>query len=481
MFPLQFLRVHAILTIMQMRKRLKRQGEEVIDMKVVKFGGSSLASGKQLEKVMNIIKADSDRRIVIVSAPGKRNADDSKVTDQLIAFAKAVIAGDPYESIQASILSRYQEIADELNIQSDVMEKIHTHFRKLLATSFRSPALLEDAFKASGEDNHAKLIAAYFNESGLPARYVSPKEAGIYVTSQPGNASILPESYNYLFHLRDNEEVLVIPGFFGYNENEEIITFSRGGSDITGAIVSNGVKAELYENFTDVDAIYAANPNHIDNPEKIYHLTYSEMRELSYSGFSVFHDEALQPAFSASVPVHVKNTNRPDGKGTLITRTRPKTNRILSGIASSSGFASIHITKYLMNREVGFIRKLAQIFEELGLSIEHIPSGVDDMTIVMRRNQLTPGKQAALLYRLQNELKADDVHMEANLCLIMLVGEGMVASVGTTARATQALADAGINLNMITQGSSEISIMFGIEEEKEATAVKVIYDAFFNE
>ncbi len=158
MFPLQFLRVHAILTIMQMRKRLKRQGEEVIDMKVVKFGGSSLASGKQLEKVMNIIKADSDRRIVIVSAPGKRNADDSKVTDQLIAFAKAVIAGDPYESIQASILSRYQEIADELNIQSDVMEKIHTHFRKLLATSFRSPALLEDAFKASGEDNHAKLI-----------------------------------------------------------------------------------------------------------------------------------------------------------------------------------------------------------------------------------------------------------------------------------------------------------------------------------
>lgn len=450
-------------------------------MKVVKFGGSSLASGTQLKKVLAIVQSDPERKIVVVSAPGKRNSADTKVTDQLIAFARAVIEGESYDAIYASILNRYQEMADELELKTDVMADIKNHFRKLLASSFRSPELLEDAFKASGEDNNAKLVAAYFNESGLPARYVSPKEAGIYVTSQPGNASILPESYNYLYKLREYEETLIIPGFFGYNENEEIITFSRGGSDISGAIVANGVKADLYENFTDVDAIYVANPNHIPNPEKIYHLTYSEMRELSYSGFSVFHDEALQPAFNASIPVHVKNTNRPEGQGTLITRTRPKTNQIISGIASSSGFVSIHITKYLMNREVGFIRKLAQIFEELGLSIEHIPSGVDDMTIIMRRSQLTPGKQAALLFRLQNELKADDVHMEANLCLIMLVGEGMVSSVGTTAKATQALADAGINLKMINQGSSEISLMFGIEEEQEATAVKVIYDAFFNE
>ncbi|MGP6147180.1 aspartate kinase [Jeotgalibaca sp. A122] len=450
-------------------------------MKVVKFGGSSLASGTQLKKVLAIIENDPTRRIVVVSAPGKRNSEDTKVTDQLIAFAQAIINDEDYGQVYTSILNRYQEIADELGLQSDVMTMIKKHFQKLLATSFRSPELLEDAFKASGEDNHAKLIAAYFTESGLKARYVNPKEAGIYVTSQPGNASILPESYNYLYRLREFEEVLIIPGFFGYNEREEIITFSRGGSDITGAIVANGVKADLYENFTDVDAIYAANPNHISNPEKIHHLTYSEMRELSYSGFSVFHDEALQPAFNASIPVHVKNTNRPDGEGTLITRTRPKNKRILSGIASSSGFVSIHITKYLMNRELGFIRKLAQIFEELSLSIEHIPSGVDDMTIVLRRAQLTPGKQAALLYRLQNELKADDVHMEANLCLIMLVGEGMVSSVGTTARAAQALADAGVNLIMINQGSSEISIMFGIEEDQEATAVKVIYDAFFKD
>lgn len=448
-------------------------------MKVVKFGGSSLASGTQLQKVLAIIKSDPERKVVVVSAPGKRTSDDIKVTDQLIAFAQAVINEEDYEDIHKSILERYQSIVDELQLNPEIMVTIKKHFSKLLATPFRSPEFLEDAFKASGEDNHAKLIAAYFSEAGLPARYVNPKEAGLYVTSEPGNASILPESYNYLYHLREYDEVLVIPGFFGYNENDEIVTFSRGGSDITGAIVANGVKADAYENFTDVDAIYVANPNHINDPEKIFHLTYSEMRELSYSGFSVFHDEALQPAFNASIPVHVKNTNRPEGQGTLITRTRPKTDRILSGIASSKGFTSVHIKKYLMNREVGFIRKLAQIFEELSLSIEHIPSGVDDVTIVLRRSQLTPGKQAALLYRLKNELNADDVHMEANLCLIMLVGEGMVASVGTTARAAEALADAGINLKMINQGSSEISIMFGIEEEQEATAVKVIYEAFF--
>lgn len=448
-------------------------------MKVIKFGGSSLANGTQLKKVLGIVQDDPERRIVVVSAPGKRFSDDTKVTDQLIQLATLVKNKASYKEVYEDIFSRYADIAAELELDGKILEEIESHFDKLLNTRFRTPELLEDAFKASGEDNNARLIAAYFRQSGIPARYLNPREAGIFVTSQPGNARILPESYNFLRHLHDTEEVLVIPGFFGYNENDEIITFSRGGSDITGAIVANGVQATLYENFTDVDAIYVANPNHVDEPQKIHHLTYTEMRELSYAGFSVFHDEALLPAFHAGIPVHVKNTNNPNGKGTKITRTRPKTANIISGIASSSGFVSIHISKYLLNREIGFIRKSAQIFEDLGLNLEHMPSGIDEITFILRKDQLTPGKQAALLYRLKNELRADDVHVEGDVCLVMIVGEGMVASVGTTAQATQALADAGVNLVMINQGASEISMMFGIVEKDEEKAVRAIYDSFY--
>ena len=449
-------------------------------MKVIKFGGSSLANGTQLRKVLKIVQDDPERRIVVVSAPGKRFSEDKKVTDQLIKMATLVQNQASYKEVYEDIISRYADIAEELELDKQILVEIENHFEKLLRTEFRSTDLQIDAFKASGEDNNAKLIAAYFKKSGLPARYLNPREAGIFVTSQPGNARILPESYNFLSQLKDTEEVLVIPGFFGYNENDEIITFSRGGSDITGAIVANGVQATLYENFTDVDAIYVANPNHVPDPEKIHHLTYTEMRELSYAGFSVFHDEALLPAFHAGIPVHVKNTNNPEGKGTKITRTRPKTSHIISGIASSNGFVSIHVSKYLLNRELGFIRKSTQIFEELGLSIDHMPSGIDEITFIIRKDQLTPGKQAALLYRLKNELRADDVHVQGDVCLIMIVGEGMVASVGTTAQATQALADAGVNLVMINQGASEISLMFGIIEEDEEKAVKAIYDSFFN-
>ncbi|UJF16531.1 aspartate kinase [Jeotgalibaca sp. MA1X17-3] len=448
-------------------------------MKVIKFGGSSLANATQLRKVLNIVKSDPERKIVVVSAPGKRFKEDKKVTDELIEFARLVLNEMPYETIQEEILNRYREITEDLKLNYLVMEKIEKHFEKLLRTNFESNNLLIEAFKASGEDNHAKLIAAFLEQEGIPARYMSPQDAGIFVTSEPGNATILPESYNFLRRLREMDEVLVIPGFFGYNEREEIITFSRGGSDITGAIVANGVQADLYENFTDVDAIYVANPHYIPNSKKINHLTYREMRELSYSGFSVFHDEALLPAFSGGIPVSVKNTNNPNGEGTKITRTKPKSDTILSGIASSSGFISIHISKYLMNREIGFIRKVAQIFEELQLNLDHMPSGIDEINIILKRDQLTPGKQAALLYRLKNELQSDEVRIQANVCLVMLVGEGMVASVGTTATATQALADAGVNLVMINQGSSEISMMFGIVETDEEKAVKAIYQAFF--
>lgn len=458
-----------------------KKGKSKIMIKVVKFGGSSLANGTQLQKVLGIMQSDKSRRIMIVSAPGKRSKEDEKVTDMLIRFAEQVRNDMDYKEIHQAILARYADMAVDLQMNPAVMEQIERHFSRLLRTEFRTPELQMEAFKASGEDCNARLVAAFLEENGLPARYMSPNDAGIYVTSAPGNARLLPESYNFLKQLNNMDGLIVIPGFFGFNEREEIITFSRGGSDISGAIVAHGVNADVYENFTDVDAIYAANPAHVPQPQKIEHLTYREMRELSYSGFSVFHDEALLPAFSAGIPVHVKNTNNPEAPGTVITRTRPKSPRILSGIASSGGFLSIYVSKYLMNREVGFIRKTAQIFEDLGLNIHHIPSGIDELTILVRRSDLTPGKQAALLYRLQTELQAEDVHIESHVCLVMLVGEGMVSSVGTTAHATAALARANINLEMINQGSSEISMMFGIPDADEAKAVRVLYDAFFGE
>jgi aspartate kinase len=305
------------------------------------------------------------------------------------------------------------------------------------------------------------------------------RDAGLLVTDNPGNARVLPESYKNLYALRDSKEVIIFPGFFGYTKEGQLLTFSRGGSDISGAIVANGVKASLYENFTDVDAIYVANPKMVKHPKKIKQLTYREMRELSYSGFSVFHDEALQPAFSAGIPVVVKNTNNPSAPGTSITRTKPENKQIVSGIASSTGFMSIYIGKYLMNREVGFGRRVLQIFEDFNLNFEHMPSGIDDLSIILRANQMTMQQEQELLYRLKNELEADDVHVKGGICLLMIVGEGMVNSVGTVAKACTALAEADINLEMINQGSSEVSIMFGIDEKDEARAVKVLYDAFF--
>lgn len=462
-----------------MRIELKKLDEEVCGLKVIKFGGSSLANGTQLRKVLQIVKDDPDRRIVVVSAPGKRNDSDEKVTDLLIRLADEVNKKEDYHMTLETILKRYQDISDELQIDNSIMEEISKNYADLIQTKFKNEMYASDAFKASGEDNNAKLVAAFFNKEGIPAKYINPKDAGLIVSDDPGNARVLPESFKNLYALRDIKEVIIFPGFFGYTKEGELLTFSRGGSDISGAIVANGVKANLYENFTDVDAIYVANPKQVKHPKKIAHLTYREMRELSYSGFSVFHDEALQPAFSAGIPVVVKNTNNPSAPGTSITRSRPANKNIVSGIASSTGFIDIYISKYLMNREIGFGRRVLQIFEDFGLNFEHMPSGIDDLSIILRGDQMNLQEEQELLYRLKNELNADDVHVKGNICLLMIVGEGMVSSVGTVAKACTALAEADINLEMLNQGSSEVSVMFGIDEKDEARAVKVLYDAFF--
>src|SRR5699024_2681299 len=248
-----------------------------------------------------------------------------------------------------------------------------------ILSSNNSDALKMDALKATGEDSLAKVLSAYLQSLGLDANYLNPKDAGIFVSDNPGSAQILDESFDNLYQLRERNEIIVIPGFFGYTKDGKLITFSRGGSDITGSIIAAGLKADLYENFTDVDSVYTVNPTIVQNPKEITTLTYKEMRELSYAGFSVFHDEALIPAFKEKIPVCIKNTNNPSAPGTMIVAEREPTKSGVAGIASDKGFCILYVSKYLMNRELGFGRRLLNIVEDESISFEHAPSGIDDM------------------------------------------------------------------------------------------------------
>lgn len=448
-------------------------------MKVAKFGGTSLASAEQIKKVCNIITSDLERRLVVVSAPGKRFKEDTKVTDLLIACAEEFIEKGNAEEPLQSVISRYQQIAQGLELSNDIIDIITEDLRNRLTIDNSNIEKFMDSIKAAGEDNNAKIVAAYLQSRGFEAHYVNPKEAGMFVTSEFGNAQILEKSYTRLSQLKERTGILIFPGFFGYSLEGDVVTFSRGGSDITGSILAAAVRAELYENFTDVDNVYAANPNIISNPHPIEKVTYREMRELSYAGFSVFHEDALIPAFRARIPVCVKNTNNPDATGTMILANRPAIENPVAGIASDNGFCTIYVSKYLMNREVGFGRKLLQILEEEGLSYEHTPSGIDNISVILREDQLTAEKETRVLKRIKTDLEVDDVFLERDLALIMLVGEGMHRNVGVSDRATRALAKANVNIEMINQGSSEVSMMFGVKDVDEDRAVNSLYQEFY--
>ena len=443
-------------------------------MKVAKFGGTSLADAKQIQKVVQIVKADPTRRIVVVSAPGKRSSGDIKVTDLLITLAKAALAGKPFESELAAVVERYAGIQQELNMDQEVVTEIETDLRRRIQNRSDNEAQFLDTLKAAGEDNCAKLMARVFTQQGLPARYVDPREAGMLLSEDFGNAQVLPESYTRLATLRNVPETVVFPGFFGYTQRGQVVTFPRGGSDITGSILAAAVGAHLYENFTDVDSVFAVDPRVIPDARPIPVLTYREMRELAYAGFGVFHDEAIVPVVQAKIPICIKNTNRPDAPGTLIVPQRKYRHGEVIGIASAGGFSTIYLSKYMMNREVGFGRRLLQILEQEQLSFEHVPSGIDSMSVILRRATLTRKKEEHVLSRIREELRPDDVTIAHDLALIMVVGEGMRYAVGMAARACAALANNGVNIEMINQGSSEISIMFGVKEMDHKTAVEAL-------
>lgn len=451
-------------------------------MKVAKFGGTSLANATQIKKVCEIIRADRKRRLIVVSAPGKRNKEDQKVTDLLIRYADAFLASGAAEAEKQAVFQRFREIVEELGLSREWGAQIEADLDQVLTNQAGlSPERFVDAVKAAGEDNCAKVVAAYLRSLGEEAHYVHPREAGLLVTDEAGNAHVLPAAYERLHALREREGIVVFPGFFGFTEAGELVTFSRGGSDITGSILAAAVKAEVYENFTDVDSVYVVNPNLVKQPKEIREITYREMRELSYSGFSVFHEEALIPAYQANIPVCIKNTNNPAAPGTMILSERTATESKVSGIASDSGFCSIYVSKFLMHKEIGFGRKLLQILEEEGLSYEHTPSGMDNISVILRERDLTLEKEARITERIRVELQVDDLAVQHGLALVMIVGEGMRQSVGTSARATAALAKAKINLEMINQGSSEVSMMFGVKASDADRAVVALYEEFFGE
>jgi aspartate kinase len=448
-------------------------------MKVAKFGGTSLADASQIKKVCDIIMSDPERRLVVVSAPGKRTRADVKVTDLLIACADGRLRNGTAKREVSAVVARYSEIADELGIAGGAVQAISTDLAERVAAACDDPRRFTDAIKAAGEDYCARIVAEYLRKIGVDAHYVSPREAGLLLTAEYGNARVLPESYGKLKSLRDYPGVTIFPGFFGYSPEGMLVTFPRGGSDITGSILAAAVKADLYENFTDVDSVFVANPSIIAEPEKVAVLTYREMRELSYAGFSVFHAEALEPVFRAGIPVCIRNTNNPSAPGTMIVPERRNTGGPVAGIASDTGFVSVYVSKYLMNREVGFGRRLLQILEAENLSYEHMPSGIDNIAVILRSVQWTDEVEARVIGSIREALEVDDVSVEKDLALVMIVGEGMRHTRGLAARATGAFAQAGVNIEMINQGSSEVSIMFGVKAADSAAAVRALYGEFF--
>lgn len=453
-------------------------------MKVCKFGGSSLANAAQLNKVIDIVLADPARRIVVVSAPGKRHGGDTKVTDLLIALAETALKGENTDRAFGEVVERYAQMAQELNLGEEIVRTIEMDLHDRIA---QVATLAKDEFmdllKAAGEDNNAKLVAVAFEARGKKARYASPKDTGMILKGSFGDATLDPESYARLARAFSNFDGIVIyPGFFGYTREGKVATFPRGGSDITGSILAAAVCADVYENFTDVDSVYPCDPRivaEVKEGEGIPTMTYREMRELSYAGFGVFNDDAVIPAVKARIPINIRNTNHPSEPGTMIQQSRRVVPGTVVGIASADGFCNIVVEKYLMNRQIGFGRRLLQILEENGISYEHMPSGVDSQCVVVKGQYLPKERDRKIINEIKAQLEPDFVTIERDLTMVMVVGEGMCYTPGMLAKACLALASAGISMSMVNQGSSEVSFMLAIRTQDRDAAVRALYKAFF--
>ncbi len=450
-------------------------------MKVVKFGGSSLADGEHFAQAIKIITADPQRRVVVTSAPGKRDPHDIKVTDLLITYAKQVLSHESTTTTVNQIIDRYTAIAAYFNVPADKLNPLIDRLKALPTWHYPNDNYLMATFKAHGERLNANLMAIILQQLGYEARFITPEDAGIRVTGTPNNATVAPETYALLDRFNFNHsELLIFPGFYGITMAGHIATFSRGGSDITGAILARGLHADLYENFTDVDAIYVANPAVVNNPQPIAKMTFREMRELSYAGFSVFHDEALIPAIQGNVPINVKNTQHPEKPGTLIVPDKGfQPADIVTGVVSGKHFAAIYLHKYLLNKEAGFTLRILNILARHNVSYEHMPSGIDDITIILDKNQIDDELVDVICNEIQAEINPDQLEWIDNYAITMVVGEGMRNRTGVINDILEPLTKENIPVPIINQGASHISIMIGTYDQDADRAVQAIYHRFF--
>lgn len=431
---------------------------------VVKFGGSSLASAEQFKKVGSIIKENPARKYVVPSAPGKRFSDDTKVTDMLYSCYSLAESGKNFKDELNAIKSRYNEIIKGLSLSlslDDEFKKIEEQFRALAGKDYAA---------SRGEYLNGIIMAKYLG-------YEFVDSAEVIFFDEDGN--FLAEKTNdALAEKLKDLECAVIPGFYGSVEGKKVKTFSRGGSDITGSLVAKAAKANLYENWTDVSGFLVADPRIIRNPKVITMITYKELRELSYMGATVLHEDAIFPVRQAGIPINIRNTNDPKAPGTMIVANTCHTPEYtITGIAGVTGFVAVNIEKDMMNSEIGFGRKALGVFEKYGVSFEHVPSGIDTMSIFVNQKDFE-GKEQQILAELQKETGADSIDLDTNLALIAVVGRGMKSTRGTAGRIFAALAHANVNIKMIDQGSSELNIIIGVKNEDFKTAIKAIYDIF---
>lgn len=450
-------------------------------MKVVKFGGSSLADGQNVEQALNIVLSDPERRAIVVSAPGKRSDDDIKITDLLIKYAGMTLKSEDTNEIVQNIFMRYQEIGHYFGLSDQELKVIKDILLAFPNQTYPNSSYLMAAFKAHGERLNARLIAMILQHQGVKSRFLDPKEAGLIVTGQPNDALVNPESYLNLDQIKiATGERIIFPGFFGITPSGNIATFSRGGSDITGAILARGFHADMYENFTDVNGIFAANPHIVANPQSIKKMTYREMRELSYAGFSVFHDEALIPAIQGQIPINVKNTHEPDQPGTIIVPEKYFVpDNIITGVTSQKHFSALYLHKYLLNKEAGFTLRILQILYKHNVPYEHMPSGIDDITIIFNNDLLNDQLIDQICNEIQATTNPDQLEWIDDYAIIMVVGEGMKKYHVVSRQILDSLGDHDISPRMINQGASQISMMIGTKKEKADEAVKIIYHQFF--
>lgn len=432
---------------------------------VVKFGGTSLATAEQIRKVAAIVKADPARRYVVASAPGKRDSGDTKVTDLLYRCYEAASSGADFSPILAQIRARFADIIAELGIAFDLDKELS------IVRSHLENNPQRDYMASRGEYLNSRILAKYLGFQFL--------DAAAMVCFHPNGRFDAARTDALLREGLAGAEYAVIPGFYGASDDGRIHTFSRGGSDVTGSLVACAADAQLYENWTDVSGMLFTDPRIVPDPQPISHISYRELRELSYMGASVLHEDAVFPVRKAGIPINIRNTNHPEDAGTLIVPEVPRSaqNKLVTGIAGRKGFTSVLVEKSMMNNEVGFGAKILEIFAANGAPFEHCPTGIDTMSVVVNSVQFRE-KKDIILQQVRTELQPEYVCVEPGLAMIAVVGHGLVYTKGSAARVFGTLAKAGVNIRMIDQGSSEMNIIIGVAEEDYEAAIRSLYDEF---